>query len=134
MNCTDYGLEISSSCSYNVIKWNNFLNNSGTCQIQDNGINNEFQYNFYNTWVTPDSDHNGIVDEPYIFDGSAENLDQYPLAVPCQPIPEWLTYTLNPTTSTSTNQPPQILELVIVGGVLFIVALVVVIFLKKRSG
>ena len=132
VNCTDYGLGISSACNNNVIKWNNFINNSDACQINDNGNNNEFLENFYNDWIEPDSDFDGFVDVAYMCDGNAENSDQYPLTFPCQPIPDWITYSTTPTTLTMTN-PPPLLELAIASGVIPAIALVVVILLKKRS-
>jgi parallel beta-helix repeat protein len=131
VNCTNYGLEIGSACSNNDVKWNNFFNNSDSCQVADNGIDNEFSQNFYNDWVELDSDLDGFVDEAYVFDGDAENSDEQPLALPCQPIPEWYVML---TTSTSINPPSPIFEVAIIGGSIIGIALVVIIILKKRSG
>ena len=137
VNCTDYGLEITSACSNNSVKWNNFFNNSDSCQVFDNGINNEFLQNFYSEWIEPDSNFDGFVDDAYMLDGDAENSDHQPLALPCQPIPEWysVTSTIPHTTTTSTtaNQPPPLLELAIAGASIIVVSVVIVVVLKKRG-
>ncbi|MFX0015750.1 MAG: NosD domain-containing protein [Promethearchaeota archaeon] len=60
---------------------NNYLgnNNKGESQAYDGGDNNLFDYNFWADWLTPDEDHDGIVDYSYLIEGPAINSDHYPL-------------------------------------------------------
>lgn len=43
--------------------------------------------NFWSDWQSPDNNHDGIVDSPYVLAGGGAQ-DYYPLTVPSQPIPE----------------------------------------------
>ncbi|OLS26998.1 MAG: hypothetical protein HeimC2_13410 [Candidatus Heimdallarchaeota archaeon LC_2] len=72
----DYGIRIGYSAEENSIIGNNFqLNNNGGIQGYDEDEKNKFQLNYWDDWTGPDSDVNGIVDAPYIFEG---NSDPYP--------------------------------------------------------
>jgi parallel beta-helix repeat protein len=77
---TLYGINISAVSNNNVIKWNDFLANNldGDSQALDNGTENSFTSNYWYEWTKPDSDENGITDNPYRIDGEAENTDPSP--------------------------------------------------------
>ena len=79
-----YGLKINSSSQDNLVKWNDFIDNNpeATCQAFDDGTENTFTANYWFEWTTPDSDSDGIVDEPYIVEGTAQNTDPAPRALP----------------------------------------------------
>ncbi|MFQ5978663.1 MAG: right-handed parallel beta-helix repeat-containing protein [Candidatus Heimdallarchaeota archaeon] len=76
------------SSNLNIMKWNAFIgNNGGLSQGYDVGETNVFSHNYWDDWTLddhPDSDGNGIIDEPYqIADQSIlvdNNQDLYPLA------------------------------------------------------
>jgi nitrous oxidase accessory protein NosD len=72
------------SSSNNSVSWNRFLGNNpnGTSQAYDEGLNNTFRYNYWDDWISPDVDDDGIVDVPYSIDGAAGNQDQFPLSTP----------------------------------------------------
>jgi len=104
---TLWGLSISSETSNSRI-WNNtFYYNNGAgsvydsshIQASDDGTNNWWNStdghgNYWSDWTTPDTDLNGIVDDPYLLAGSAGAKDYYPRATPQQPIPEFGTLAL----------------------------------------
>jgi parallel beta-helix repeat protein len=93
-NNAAYGVDIS--CGSNNRVWNNtFVGNNGATnafgsshtQARDNGTNNwwnstEAYGNYWNDWTTPDVNHDGIVDPPYVISGSASAEDFYPLTAP----------------------------------------------------
>lgn len=84
LNNTEYGLVLNGSSTLNEGKWNAFFSNnknSGS-QAYDGGSSNPISYNFWDEWTSPDAEPDGIVDVPYAIDGSAENEDPYPLAIP----------------------------------------------------
>ena len=88
----EYGLFLGNEVSmepveYSIIMWNNFINNNleGTSQAFDqlrvDGLEskNTYIFNYWNEWSSPDINLDGIVDYPYIIDGS--NIqDLYPLS------------------------------------------------------
>lgn len=82
INNSNYGIFIESDSVDNMIKWNNLIGNNpaGISQAIDNGSSNTFCYNYWSDWTDPDAD--GIVDDPYSIDGSANNQDFYPLVEP----------------------------------------------------
>jgi parallel beta-helix repeat protein len=51
-------------------------------QATDNGQNNVFSHNFWNEWLDPDDDADGIIDIPYLLAGFARNHDFFPLSTP----------------------------------------------------
>ncbi|MFX1535633.1 MAG: nitrous oxide reductase family maturation protein NosD, partial [Promethearchaeota archaeon] len=82
----------------NVVKWNDFiLNNLDGSQAYDNASNNLFAHNFWDEWLEPDNDSDGIVDNPYGIDGNTNNQDLWPLVEPNNP------YNLSLTVSFSYN-------------------------------
>ena len=84
-----YGISLTVGSAWNLIKWNDFINNNGqTSQALDNVSvsTTTFNYNYWGDWTSPDSEPNGIVDNPYLIDGDANNNDPYPLTSPNNPI------------------------------------------------
>lgn len=97
---TQYGVIIDWSFmgslpSLNMISNNAFDGNNGAngifnelhVQACDNGMNNSWNStdgfgNYWGDWTTPDTNHDGIVDAPYIIDGYgfSSAKDYYPLA------------------------------------------------------
>ncbi len=72
-------------CAYYEITYNQFINNNlnqevGTSQgFEASTYDNTIIRNYWNDWVSPDSDSDGIVDTPYPLDGSANSKDIKPL-------------------------------------------------------
>jgi parallel beta-helix repeat protein len=76
-----YGIYLLYHSRENIIKWNNFLgNNLGSSQAYDDGRNNIFVFNYWDDWVNPDKDEDGVVDYPYVISGEASNTDPTPLS------------------------------------------------------
>ncbi|MFX1249144.1 MAG: nitrous oxide reductase family maturation protein NosD, partial [Promethearchaeota archaeon] len=74
-NNSNYGLRLSTSGN-NSIQFNNFQENT----VEDRGWNNSFKQNYWSDWTNPDSNGDGIVDQPYPVDEG--NFDLYPLVDP----------------------------------------------------
>jgi parallel beta-helix repeat protein len=98
-NNTYYGVYLYYGY-YNHIYNNTFLYNNGagdtydSSHVQaydgesgDNYWNSTTYGNYWSDWTSPDSDGDGIVDNPYNIDGGA--VDNYPLTEPAVPIPEF---------------------------------------------
>jgi parallel beta-helix repeat protein len=98
-----WGIVVSSASEFNRI-WNNtFFENNGAgdkydpshVQAYDDGTNNPWNStdgygNYWSDWTGPDADSNGVVDDPYLLDGSASAEDYRPLTTsPSEPIPEF---------------------------------------------
>ncbi len=82
-----YGLLLDHLSHNNSIYSNQFIdNNNKLTQALDNGTDNlwntSYMGNFWSDWQEPDTDSNGIVDEPYILAGTANARDNLPLAEP----------------------------------------------------
>jgi parallel beta-helix repeat protein len=101
----------------NQVYHNNFFNNNPSWKqaFNDNGINQfnaTSQGNYWSDWTSPDNDHNGIVDNPYVIDGGHGMNDYYPLInpviIPKSPsAPQNLKATTSNTTITLTWQSPS---------------------------
>ena len=94
MNNTDYGCQISTSCSGNQIYDNTFIGNNGAGTVfsplkvqgfDNNGPVNSWSLggwgNYWHDWTTPDVNPpggNGIVDSPYLLDPGGV-VDGFPL-------------------------------------------------------
>jgi hypothetical protein len=75
-----------------TISWNIFISDGDTSsQFLDNSYNNSFIFNYWDEWIEPDKDMNGIVDFPYLIDGDANNSDPFPLVLPHTKITTTLT-------------------------------------------
>ena len=78
-----YGISLHGFSHNNEIHHNSFINNQETSQAFDESLRNNWfeshQGNYWSDWLQPDNDGNGIVDNPYVIDGSAESEDRYPL-------------------------------------------------------
>jgi parallel beta-helix repeat protein len=83
-NNDEHGITLDGSAN-NTITRNNFVgNNHGGVQAWDGaGTDNIFSYNYWNDWISPDSDEDGIVDVPYDIEGyEGGNVDDYPVTTP----------------------------------------------------
>ncbi|MFX0051133.1 MAG: right-handed parallel beta-helix repeat-containing protein, partial [Candidatus Hermodarchaeota archaeon] len=89
-----YGIYLNQDCTSNTIKYNDFIanfyliqeQNFSESQVFDDGSDNNFIFNHYNDWVSPDDDQDGYVDRPYLISGSAQNNDPCPLTQPYPPL------------------------------------------------
>ena len=101
-----YGIELTDS-NGNLLCVNLLYLNNGTSlvyvstqvQAYDNGANlwNTTEYgNYWFDWLSPDANHNGIVDSPYLLKGGAS--DQLPIAMP--------TVSIDSPTAAYTNAHP----------------------------
>ena len=73
-------------CNQNMIYYNNFIE-SEFIQATDSGNNiwnstSEKKGNYWNDWTSPDSNSDGIVDNPYNIGGSSGAKDWHPLVNP----------------------------------------------------
>jgi parallel beta-helix repeat protein len=119
-----YGVYLGQNASSLRISMNDFINNSQDQESQafDEGMLNNFINNYWNDWIEPDSNSNGIVDNPYNIDGQAENIDPSPWSSE----EKWLRF---PSPSS-----PQVRINVIFGSILFIVIVMwVSVTLKKKK-
>ena len=128
VNCVGYGLSLGGSASNTSVRENIFIdNNSGDCQVEDDGDNNFIIYNHYNDWISPDEDSDNIVDVPYAIEGDSENADPYPLVDPNVGIPTSATITTTTTTSNSGS-----FDLILYAGLGLIITLVVIAVVLRR--
>jgi parallel beta-helix repeat protein len=86
---SEYGVSLNSPSSSNSIANNDFVannldedTNTQKDQAVDNGSSNSFLSNYWYEWTSPDSDGDGIVDNPYSIAGETETTDPSPLALP----------------------------------------------------
>ncbi len=100
--CGDYGLYMGAygyGAVNTTIYGNSFYYNHGSTdsydashvQAYDDGTGNLWnttEGNFWYDWTSPDSNHNGTVDNPYKIDGSANSADSRPksVSVPAPPL------------------------------------------------
>ena len=119
-NVTGYAVNLESGSSHVSVKFNTFIENGVTCQVCDDGTSNTVSQNYYDDWDSPDANSDGYVDTPYSLDGAAENQDALPLAV-AGTIP-----------TTSPDDSPLSVELILVSGALGVIVIVVAVLLVKR--
>ncbi|UCG03084.1 MAG: right-handed parallel beta-helix repeat-containing protein [Candidatus Heimdallarchaeota archaeon] len=82
-NTAGYGVIMSAKSQANTVEYNVFTgNNDGGVQATDDGSENVFANNYWSEWTSPDTNGDGIVDEPYTLDGTANNQDESPLTSP----------------------------------------------------
>ncbi len=82
-NNTGGGFFLDYRTESNLIRYNDFLqNNINASQADDDGSENLFIHNYWDDWLGPDSDDDGVIDSPYLIGGSANNSDSQPLAFP----------------------------------------------------
>lgn len=121
INNSEYGLKLSGETSLNMIKNNSFINNNhfGLFQALDNGINNNFSYNYWDDWSDPDHNQDGLINDPYQIDGNTNNQDFFPLIqIPINIVPNgkdgdgdgifdvWETfYNLDPSQDDANEDP-----------------------------
>jgi parallel beta-helix repeat protein len=78
-----HGLYFDQSSNFNELFLNDFIYNNpeGVSQAYDDGGYNIISNNYWNEWVTPDINDDGIVDVSYIIEGVANNFDPSPRAI-----------------------------------------------------
>jgi len=79
-----YGWGRFTNSTNNRIYFNRFEdNNHGGVQAKDNGYKNLWNKfvggNYWSDWLSPDSDNDGFVDDPYPLDGNSTSYDSLPL-------------------------------------------------------
>jgi parallel beta-helix repeat protein len=96
-----YAVYLSAGTSGNLVAGNTFQYNNGAGEVYDaahaqaadwgsgNAWNTSIGGNYWQEWLTPDGDGNGIVDVPYKMAGYREANDFLPLTTPTQIIPEF---------------------------------------------
>ncbi len=83
-----HGIIFHDVSQNNEIYGNNFIGNAwdshygASKQAGDEGYNNRFDGNYWDDLVHPDTDGDGIVDQPYLIELSGGNLDQHPRTHP----------------------------------------------------
>jgi len=85
-NMPGYAIDLQLRANYTFIEYNNIINTTffetnSTHQASDMGSNNTFQYNYWNDWITPDTNQDYIVDISYFINGTSGNHDSFPLTV-----------------------------------------------------
>lgn len=74
-----YGIWLESYSNNNKIYNNNFINNPTQAHV-DSSSGSVFNLlaptggNYWSSWTTPDNNHDGFVDYPYVFTGGQDNL------------------------------------------------------------
>ncbi|UCG89908.1 MAG: right-handed parallel beta-helix repeat-containing protein [Candidatus Heimdallarchaeota archaeon] len=91
-----YGIRLDNCEDYEV-EQNDFIGNNpeGDSQAYDGnnyGEKNSFSHNYWDDWISPDKDEDGLVDDPYSIDGDSENEDPDPETTPNNPDLATITY------------------------------------------
>ncbi|MFW9779359.1 MAG: nitrous oxide reductase family maturation protein NosD [Candidatus Heimdallarchaeota archaeon] len=84
----------------NLVQENTFIDNNkgnGKQAIQFSQGPNQITHNYWNDWTSPDTDNDGIVDNPYVLDG-IDGQDNFPLVLS----PRERTNTSSTTPSTTS--------------------------------
>ena len=131
----EYSVVIEESCTGNSFTGNDFFDSSQVNHVEDNGTDNVFSENFYDTWIGPDVDVDGYVDNPFVISGSAENQDLLPLAEPINPIPvgyEYVPIEMQTGTTEPGEIPPMDIVPIMIIGAVGIVVIVGIFVVKKK--
>jgi len=83
LNNADVGILLSETSNDNDVKRNDFIDNNvgGISQGSDDGSNNMFAFNHWDDWISPDTNVDGIVDDPYSIEGTSNNKDDFPYVI-----------------------------------------------------
>lgn len=131
-NYPSYGLQLLENSNNNLITNNAFVNNnieSTESQSKDDASENEIIHNYWDEWVSPDENEDGIVDNPYAITGSSNNADNLPLV---------MNLVVNPLAETEVSKPLSFLEplnspWVIVPSLLLLIGIPFTSFVKSLS-
>lgn len=116
-NCTDSGIRIADPSANNLIKWNDFVWNyisaDSQALVYDGSGSNTFTDNYWDDSTYPDTNTDGIVDNPYIIPyGMAGNItDDSPRTTPYNSITSSFHYLNRPriiSLSTSNLIPQEV--------------------------
>lgn len=89
-----YGVAINAGSELNIVNGCNFVENNGAqsnfdsenVQAFDDGDGNRWDEggrgNHWSDWTEPDDNADGVVDNPYVIDGTAAENDNFPLTDP----------------------------------------------------
>ncbi|MFW9854909.1 MAG: nitrous oxide reductase family maturation protein NosD [Candidatus Thorarchaeota archaeon] len=116
-----YGIYLDDTDN-TIVKWNYFISNNstGASQAFDDGTNNIFDNNYWDEWIRPDNDQDGVVDRAYPIDGLASNQDGAPRA--------------SPKAASREGIPSHIIPaLIVLMGILSFLGISVLIQGRKRS-
>jgi parallel beta-helix repeat protein len=108
-NCTVYGINIMNPAENNLIKWNDFVWNGLSADsqgyAQDETGPNTITENYWDDFIYPDTNNDGIVDNPYIIPyGMYSNItDDSPLTTPYNSITSSLHYFNRPRIISISN-------------------------------
>ncbi len=80
---------IDTGSDNTIVKLNTFIRHGGA---YDKGLNNVFEYNYWDDWTSPDTNNDGIVDDPYSYIGGSGKKDDFPLPYPHTPTEPILIY------------------------------------------
>jgi parallel beta-helix repeat protein len=131
INCTSYAVRILEGCTKISITENDFFDGGNAHHILDNSSDAVIEGNFYDTWSSPDVNHDGIVDTPFEISGAAQNNDPSPKSAPNNEIPEDYEYVPKTTTSTGTEEP-DLAPVMLVAGIAVAACVVLFAYAKRR--
>ena len=101
--------------------------------ISDSGVYNEFSFNHYDEWTSPDLNSDNIVDVSYLIDGETGNADDYPISNLGYGFTS--TPTQTSTQSTIENNLQHIpVEFVIPIAVMPVIIFTILFFIRKKNG
>ncbi len=100
------GILISQTTNTGRILRNNFIDNEIQAEDNSNGVTWFYNRtgNFWSDWRSPDDNHDGIVDKPYVVPGEARGVDKYPLKTRYVYKPKEPTESEEPTEPESDNE------------------------------
>lgn len=83
-NYPSFGLQLLENSNNNLVANNSFIDNSyeiDESQSNDEASGNIIDHNYWDDWISPDENEDGIVDNPYAISGSSKNADNQPLVL-----------------------------------------------------
>ncbi len=124
IDCNSYAIQIDELAVGTIITSNDFFQSGTPCHICDNSTDTTISGNFYDTWISPDTDADMIVDYPYEIMGSAGNQDTSTRAENSNESPSDFTY--NPT-----RPGIPLIEISLIAGVCVIVCVIIIVMRRR---